>query len=183
MNSALRKALAWAAATVVTLAAGTAYADGSITFIHGGLNDGTAVNNGNVFNIDLINGATTDVFVNKTGKTILDFHFEWTGNLAVKGFDDLPGGGVTGYFGSYQATQTSLDFYDKAGGVGIAPNEKFTISLSGFGNITPVKANATFLGGKGAVALPVPEPANYLMTLVGLGLVGVVVRRRARAAG
>jgi hypothetical protein len=34
----------------------------------------------------------------------------------------------------------------------------------------------------GATIVPVPEPESYAMLLAGLGLLGVVARRRARAA-
>lgn len=161
----------------------SAWADGSITFIHGGIGPVANVANGNVFDIELVNGATTQTFVNKTGKVILDFHFDWADNLKVRGYDDLPGGQVQLYFGSYTTAAKSLDFFDKKDGVGIGIDEKFEISISGFGDMALVKAKATFAGGNGATVInqapAVPEPAAAVLGLAGVS----VLMLRARRSG
>ena len=167
-------------AMTASLMAMSAWADGSITFIHGGIGPVTNLPNAN-FTIDLVNGATTETFVNKTGQVILDVHFAWADALAVRGYDDLPDGQTPLYFGSYTAAPKSLDFFDKQNGVGIGKNEKFEISISGFGDMTKVAVKLTFAGGKGATVInqPVPEPEAALMGLVGVALVAGWRRHKA----
>ena len=175
------------AACLLTLALGmaatAAHADGSITFIHGGIGGVTNINNGNAFNINLVNGAKTETFLNKTGKTIKDFHFTWANNLAVRGFDDLPDNNTALYFGTYTAVPKAADFFDQVNGVGIANNEKFEISISGFGNMNLVTATPTFNGGKGKIEInkPVPEPETVVLSLAGLIVAGWALRGRKTA--
>lgn len=182
-----RRVGTWLTALGFSLVSATAWAQ-SITFIHGGLGPITNINNGAPFNIALTNGATTETFVNKTGKTILDFHFTWVDNLAVRGYDDLPDGQTPLYFGSYTVAAKSADFFDKQNGVGIANNEKFEISISGFGDMAKVVATATFAGGAGATVINkapvpgVPEPASLALGLAGMAVVAHSVRRRRQAA-
>lgn len=163
------------------LMAASAWADGSITFIHGGIGPVTNLPNAN-FTINLVNGATTETFVNKTGQVILDVHFSWANNLAVRGYDDLPDGQTPLYFGSYTAAPKTLDFFDQQNGVGIGKDEKFEISISGFGNMAQVAVKLTFAGGKGVTAInqPVPEPEAAVMGLAGLALLMGWRRRAAR---
>ncbi len=181
-----RRLVTWLMALALSLMSVAAWADGSITFIHGGIGPVTNINNGAAFNITLINGATTETFLNKTGKTILDFHFTWANNLAVRGYDDLPDGQTPLYFGSYNVTPKSADFFDKANGVGIANNEKFEISISGFGNMNVVVATPTFVGGKGGTAINqpvvpgVPEPASGVLSLAGAFVVAQVLKYRQK---
>ena len=134
------------------------------------------------FTIDLINGATTETFVNKTGQVILDVHFSWADNLAVRGYDDLPDGQTSLYFGSYTAAPRTLDFFDKQNGVGIGKDEKFEISISGFGDMAKVTVKITFAGGQGATVInqPVPEPEAAVMGLAGAALVMGLRRRTAQ---
>ena len=175
----LSRITAVGALTISVFSSPYCLADGSVTFIHGGIGPSTDVNNGNAFQIDLNNGFKTLTFVNKTGKTIKDFHFSWANNLAVTGYDDLPDQQTKRYFESYTAANKSIDFYDQKNGVGIAPNEKFEISVSGFNGMANVTANATFDGGKGNTVIPnAPEPAESLMLIAGLGLLGGLVRYR-----
>lgn len=167
------------------LMASAAWADGSITFIHGGIGPVTNLNNGAAFNINLVNGAKTETFVNNTGKVIKDFHFTWADKLAVRGYDDLPDNQTPLYFGSYTTANKSLDFFDKQNGVGIGIGEKFEISIAGFGNMKLVTATPTFAGGAGATGInkapvpQVPEPASVALGLSGMALV-LGWTRRAR---
>ncbi|MFZ5527157.1 MAG: hypothetical protein ACOZE7_10945 [Pseudomonadota bacterium] len=170
-------------AMTTSLMAMSAWADGSITFIHGGIGPVTNLPNAN-FTIDLINGATTQTFVNKTGQVILDVHFSWADNLTVRGYDDLPDQQTSLYFGSYTTAPKTLDFFDKQNGVGIDKDEKFEISISGFGDMTKVAVKLTFAGGKGATVINqapmVPEPESAAMGLAGVMLVLGLRRRSAR---
>lgn len=169
------------------LMSASAWADGSITFIHGGIGPQTNLVNAGPFDIELINGATTQTFVNKTGKVIRDVHFTWADALKVRGYDDLPDGQTPLYFGSYTTAAKSLDFFDKKDGVGIGVDEKFEISISGFGDMALVKATLTFGGGQGATVINqapmVPEPATLALGVSGLLVAWAARRGHARGDG
>lgn len=53
-------------------------------------------------------------------------------------------------------------------------------TLLSFANYLPAAKQYSFLDNVSVSAAPVPEPENYAMLLAGLGLVGLVARRRAK---
>jgi hypothetical protein len=131
------------------------------------------IKNDKPISIPLLSGMFNGPFINKTGETIKDFHFEWKNNQAdVIGEDN-----VLKAFGSFTATMTTLNFFNAPGGMDILNNGKFSIFLSGFDKNTTVMANVTFSGGKGTNSTKspygkLPKPGSFV--LLGTALVGLL---------
>lgn len=118
--------------------------------------------------------SVTETITNHTGVTWTDFHLS------------IPTGMVFNNFQSASLTGFTLDSPPASGphdlnftgslANGATTTAKFNLSLSdpGAGNTTSL----TLMQNPSVSVSPVPEPETYAMLMAGLGLMGLVVRRR-----
>lgn len=139
-----------------------------------------------VFNL---NGAdySSATYINFTG-----FQAGQTIILNISGTSGIFNGGTGTNFSGYNALfnfyeAASVDTTNSANGTLLAPVATITGTGTVFGNVIANNWNAGTVGAgnyfqaanvAGLTITPVPEPESYGMLLVGLGLVGFLVRRR-----
>lgn len=117
------------------------------------------------------------IFRNDSGQNANDFHIEVLRPVALS---------ITGWTATSNATRTVWDFTAPAGG-GVGTGGRVTVSGLTVVNPPPAGSNAvldawfTFDGQQiGGSVTPIPETSTWALLLIGIGLLGSVMRRARR---
>lgn len=180
MTSILRHAVCAAALLAATAAQATTY-QFSYTFANGnvvtGRFDGTAYGN-LITDLSNISVAANGVAFNAYNGTIYNFYSDdWGGqaNWAMASFD-----------GSFNRLLFSTSPYQPGGGFfygetfSLGPTRAYAQGAGVDGVLSSISTAETYSAARWSVSA-VPEPATYGMLLGGLGLVGLLARRRRAA--
>jgi len=102
-------------------------------------------------------------------------------SASVGAFDQLIKPSSPGTGSLSQSSPASLGSWDMANAIGINASILLHADQQGGGMTSISMTQAVYSFDVTPVATPVPEPESYAMLLAGLGLVGVVARRRKAA--
>jgi PEP-CTERM motif len=146
------------------------------TWNAGGNATGTLSNNAVGAPLLTVTGATSQTFSSASGVTTWKFDnlgLNLNANIAYVAYLTSPDSTLTGV--SLARTQTTQD----ASGFGIGT--AYLSTIPGNGWQFPFNGNGFLSLQYTAVTSPVPEPETFAMLLAGIGLVGFMTRRKARA--
>ncbi|MBA5607812.1 PEP-CTERM sorting domain-containing protein [Duganella sp. FT3S] len=96
--------------------------------------------------------------------------------LTITGFDLRNAGGIV-FHGTQDLSQPSEQAWNFASGLHPLAAGNYTLEVDGY----VASPNGGSYSGNIAVAAAVPEPETYGMLMAGLGLLGVIARRRKNA--
>lgn len=153
---------------------------------------GTVNNQGGVFAPGTSPGSTTVLnYTQSSGDLVLEIDGDGSGqrdHLTILGNASFYGGRIVIDLSDYTGggTPTLNDLLTVAGTLRLEhPVLHTSASIAVVGLAAGLDADVTWNGNSLGVTLaaPVPEPQTYALLLAGLGLVGLVARRRARTAG
>jgi hypothetical protein len=119
-------------------------------------------------------GETTAFGINDAGNVV----GSWLNNVFMNGVDMY--GGATTNYGAFLYDENGM--HDLNSMVDAQSGWHF-YSATGINNAGQIIVNGYFNGmSTSAILTPVPEPETYTMMLIGIGMLGFMVRRRRNSA-